>query len=76
MFSIGHIVLYYNSKYCNISIYCFTPSTYVHTVNDEKLAGLKFGECANKSVWWKKVWQIYPELQVCMDIRLICVIGE
>ena len=28
----------------------------------EKLAGLKFGEPANKSVWQKKVWQ------VCMDI--------
>ena len=27
IFSIGHIVLYCSSKYCNISIYCFTPST-------------------------------------------------
>lgn len=36
------------------------------TVNDEKLAGvnfigrfailLKYGESANESVWWKKVW--------------------
>ena len=42
----------------------------------KKLAGAKFGESANESVWWKKVWRIYPELQVCMDIRLICAIGE
>ena len=28
MFSIGHIVLYCSSKYCNISIYC-TPTTYI-----------------------------------------------
>ena len=37
-------------------------------VSDKKLAGLKFGESANKSVWWKKVWRIHPELQVRMDI--------
>ena len=29
---------------------------YVATVNDKKLAGLKFGESANNLVWWKKVW--------------------
>ena len=45
-------------------------------VNDEKLAGLKFGESANQSVWQKKVWQIHAELQVCVDIRLICAIGK
>ena len=37
------------------------------TVNDEKLAGLN-DESVNKSVWWKKVWRIHPELQVCMDM--------
>ena len=26
-----------------------------YTINDEKLAGLKFGEPANKYIWWKKV---------------------
>ena len=33
------------------------------TVNDKKLAGLKFG---GKST--NEVWQILPELQACMDI--------
>ena len=38
-----------------------------YTVNDEKLAGLKFGESANESVWQKKVWRIHPEFEyVCM----------
>ena len=30
--------------------------TGIYIVNDEKLAGLKFGESANKSAWQKKVW--------------------
>ena len=34
-------------------------------MNDEILAGLQFGESAKKSYWWKKVWQSYPEFQVC-----------
>ena len=52
------------------------PQIILCSVNDENLVGLKFGESANKSVWQKKVWQIHPELQVCMDIRLIFAIGE
>ena len=43
------------------------------TVSDKKLVGLKFAESANKLVWWKKVW---PELWVCMDIRLIFATDE
>ena len=31
------------------------------TVNNKKLAGLKFGESANKSAWRKKVWRIHPD---------------
>ena len=50
------------------------------TINDEEFVGLKFIESANKSVWWKKVCQIHPELQVCMwgyiHICLIFAIGE
>ena len=38
----------------------------IATINDEKLEKLKFGESANKSVQWKKVWQNHPELQVCI----------
>ena len=36
----------------------------------------KFGESASKSVLWKEVWRVHPELQVCVDIRLIFAIGE
>ena len=32
------------------------------TINDKKLAGLKFGQSTNKSAWQKKVWQVHPEL--------------
>ena len=44
-----------------------------YTVYDKKFTGLKFGESANKSVRWNKVWRIHPELQ---DIRLNCAIGK
>ena len=43
--------------------YPYPVCNLLHTVNDEKLAELKFGESANKSVWRKKVWRIHPELQ-------------
>ena len=46
----------------------------------QKLAGLKFIKTAIKSVrkkkvricWQKEVRQIHLELQVCIDIRMIC----
>ena len=48
-----------------------------NTINNEKLVGLKFGESANKSVWRKKVGEFIQNCNyVCMDIRLICAIGE
>ena len=53
-----------------------SSSNKLHTINVKKLVGLKFGKSANKSVWQKKVWQIHPELQACMDVRLIFAIGK
>ena len=35
-------------------------TTGCYTVNNETLEGL--GESANKPVWRKKVWQIYPKI--------------
>ena len=50
------------------------PSTFttlfppLHTVNDESLEGLKFGESAKKSIWRKKVWRISPRILVVYNI--------
>ena len=49
------------------------PVTYKkpHTVNDESLEGLKFGESAKKSIWRKKVWRISPRILVVYNISYI-----
>ena len=70
-------IFYIAAMYCTVGSHIFyhlhfntidypnDESIYIrNTVNDKNLAGLKFGESANKSVWWKKVWQIHPKLQV------------
>ena len=33
------------------------------------MEGLKFGELAKKSIWWKKVWRISPRILVVYNIR-------
>ena len=48
----------------------------IRIINDEKLAGLKFGKSANISFWWNNVWRIHSELQVCTGIRLVFANGE
>ena len=60
--------------YINLNVFEWIIQTnynLIYTVNNEKLKGPKFGESANKSIWQKKVWQIHPELQVCMNIYAI-----
>ena len=66
--------------HCCDSCVCFKVRivcSYVHTVNDKKMVGLKFGESPNKSVCQKKVLASLSRItSMYMDIRLICTIGK
>ena len=57
----------------DLCVYVYAPCSNIcydatGTINDKKLLGLRVWQI---SLWWKKVWQIHPELQLCMDNRMI-----
>ena len=41
--------IFTKERYFNINVYC---------IDDNSLVGLKFGELAKQSAWWKKIWKI------------------
>ena len=54
--------IFYNSLTRDYGSHCYVPFgckliklAKIYTVNDETLAGLKFGKSAEKSIWQKKV---------------------
>ena len=60
----------------------FLPiSIVISTINDKKLAGVKFGKSTNKSIWRNKVWRIHElymwylqqEPQTCLLLVVISI---